>query len=204
MRAFIFSLDAFVAFTLALIAIYSLIFFSSIPSSYYYLLTQGHYLAKDAATTLSSTDCEPYYRPCYSTGSLLDNLASVNTSASEREDLIKRTVGQMIPNQFGYRVEISADEGQSWSIWYDTLEVPDEVHTGKGKKVVVSSQFASFGYAGLVSREEQSPYRYLSCNAGDDSAPIITCGQALNVNPSGVEDMIPELATRLVRITVFI
>lgn len=205
MRAFIFSLDAFVAFTLALVAIYSLIFFSSVPSSYYYLLTQGHYLARDAAMTLSTTQCYPHYRSCpVITGSLLDNLASDKSSAVYREDLIIGTIGEMIPNQFGYRVELSVDEGENWDSIYDTSEVHDEVHTGKGKKLSVSSQVISFGYVDHVSKEEESIHRYRTCNPGDDSADVITCGPLLNVDPSSAVDIIPELQPRLIRITVFI
>jgi hypothetical protein len=197
MRAFIFSLDAFVAFTLALIAIYSLIFFSSVPSSYYYTLTQAHFLARDVVVALSTTDCTTDYGACPVTGSLLDNI--VHGEGEQQRELIKDTVGHMIPNQFGYSFETSEDNGEHWGSLYDTRTSSDsdEEHAGSGKKLTVSSQMITFGYSAEVYTANESIYRYNSC--GGDW--IITCDEAYP--PAGVE-LVPEVETILVRITVFI
>lgn len=202
MRAFIFSLDAFVAFTLALVAIYSLIFFSSVPSSYYYLLTQGHFLSRDVLMSLSSTDCSSDYGVCKAPGaSLLDNIVAQNES-SHRSNLIQNTVGEMVPDQFGYVLEMSSDDGGSWSVLYDTGQVPGDDHAKSRKKLTVSSQVIAFGFSGAVTKPTESPYRYLTC--GDDSSPVITCGESGRVDPSSLGDLVPSAGANVIRLTIFI
>lgn len=168
MRAFIFSLDAFVAFTLALVAIYSLIFFSSVPSAYYYLLTQGHYLSRDILLSLTTTACTDSYGECAAEGSLLDSLVAQDDPA-HRTDLIRGTVGPMVPKQFGYLVEMSSDRGDTWELLYDTQNasafgVHGELHANKSKKLAVATQVMTFGYGAKVYKLQNSPYRYLSCS----------------------------------------
>lgn len=201
MRAFIFSLDAFVAFTLALLAIYSLIFFSSIPSSYYYLLTQGHYLSRDVLMALSTTECTLEHYPCTTVGgSLLDNIVSQDNPGL-KENLIKNTAGKMVPNQFGYVMEMSTDQGSSWQVLYDTGSSSSDSHAKTGKKLTVSSQVMTFGYSGTPNRPVNSTYDYLSCNGGGG---IITCGVGGNTNPSAGGELVPYSDVSLVRIIVYI
>jgi hypothetical protein len=213
MRAFIFSLDAFVAFTLALIAIYSLIFFSSVPSAYYYLLTQGHYLSRDSLLAISMTECTADYGSCKSPGaSLLDNIVSENSGpawAVAQKELIKSTVGPMVPRQFGYSVEISGDGGNTWSLAYDSGAAanqagpdPDQhLALSDHRKLSVATQIITFGYSGRVSKLKTSPYYYMSCRgagqmegglgsgggsgSGSASFGLITCGEMEISNGDG-------------------
>jgi hypothetical protein len=209
MRAFIFSLDAFVAFTLALVAIYSLIFFSSVPSAYYYLLTQGHYLSRDTLLSLSMAECTDAYGSCKSPGaSVLDNVVAENTPlwSLNQKQLIRSTIGPMIPSQFGYALEISGDGGSSWALAYDSganLNDPQEKHSANTshRKLSVATQIITFGYSGKVSKLKNSPYLYLSCrgngqaeggNPGsgwaggaNTSFGIITCGETNVSDGSG-------------------
>jgi len=202
MRAFIFSLDAFVAFTLALVAIYSLIFFSSVPSSYYYLLTQGHFLSRDVLMALSTTDCSSDYGVCKAPGaSLLDNIVAQNES-SQRTNLIQNTVGEMVPDQFGYILEMSSDSGGTWSVLYDTSQASGDDHATSRKKLTVSSQVISFGYSAAVTKPTESPYRYLTC--GNDTSPVITCGVSGSTDPSSLGDLVPSAGANVVKLTVFI
>lgn len=180
MRAFIFSLDAFVAFTLALVAIYSLIFFSSVPSAYYYLLTQGHYLSRDALMSLSTTVCSDAYGECTASGSLLDNIVAQD-NVVHRMNLISNTVGAMVPTQFGYIMEMSSDQGQNWGVLYDTGAVPSDPHAKKSKKLAVATQVMTFGYGGKVTKLQTSPYQYASCwgegiIGGNESGSSMTGG----------------------------
>ncbi len=203
MRAFIFSLDAFVAFTLALVAIYSLIFFSSVPSAYYYLLTQGHYLSRDVLLSLSTTACSSDYGTCKASGSMLDNIVAQD-NPSLRENLITGSVGEMVPKQFGYVMEMSDDEGQSWDLLYDTASVPGDVHAKTSKKLMVATQVMTFGYGGKVFKLRTSPYNYLTCSGegliGEESTTtttgtieggqstdfgIITCGNVTTTIDNG-------------------
>jgi hypothetical protein len=201
MRAFIFSLDAFVAFTLALVAIYSLIFFSSVPSSYYQLMTQGHFLARDILYVLSTSECNLDFGRCEVTGSILDNIVSDSTSQARKEELIRQTAGDMIPAQFGYVFEVSDDQGNTWSEVYDTRDEAGDNHAGQQHKLLVTSQLMTFGYTSHESIETESPYWYTSCGLGGE---IITCGEGLNVDPSGAGPQIPQIDARLVRVSIFI
>ncbi|MBD3210330.1 hypothetical protein GF318_03025 [Candidatus Micrarchaeota archaeon] len=233
MRAFIFSLDAFVAFTLALVAIYSLIFFSSVPSSYYYLLTQGHFLTRDVLMSLSTAPCtDDYGVSCTNyEGTLLENIASEDEEAVA-EALVKNTVGEMIPEQFGYAVELSRDHGSTWDLVYDTAGGGgSEEHAKEARKLTVSSQVIAFDYAGDVNRLKVSPYNYLSCGALAYGSPqeaeeagyvdfgLITCGMWYmyvegdivpvvrgNTHPSEMlgGDLVPSSDVSIVKLTVYI
>ena len=179
MRAFIFSLDAFVAFTLALVAIYSLIFFSSVPSAYYYLLTQGHFLSRDILLSMSTTKCTDDYGLCENPfGSVLDNVVSLNSGneTAHRTELIKNTVGVMVPRQFGYAVEMSDSLGSDWELVYDTKDDAADPHAKSRKKLTVATQVITFGYGGRINKLIESPYNYLTCSgdgyAADDSEGI--------------------------------
>jgi hypothetical protein len=208
MRAFIFSLDAFVAFTLALVAIYSLIFFSSVPSAYYFLLTQGHYLSRDTLLSLSLTACTSDYGSCISPGgSILDNIVAEAKPpwVFNQKDLVKSTVGRMIPQQFGYTLEISGNGGGSWDLVYDTSSSGDPQHvTGKNRRFTVASQIITFDYSAQVNKLKSSPYVYASCQgngqleggtlagqaigSGTNTAPssgLITCGEIPITNSDG-------------------
>lgn len=202
MRAFIFSLDSFVAFTLALLAIYSLIFFSSVPSAYYYLLTQAHYLSRDTLLALSTTTCTSEYGSCAAYGSVLESIVAQD-NAPLRTEMIRSTVGPMVPPQFGYALEVSKDEGSSWELLYDTADYDYSVdpHEKSVRKLTVSSQVITFGFGDKVYKLETSPYRYLSCNGdgimgGSDIFPggsgwdtidfgIIVCGQLTTIGGGG-------------------
>jgi len=205
MRAFIFSLDAFVAFTLVLLAIYSLIFFSSIPSSYYYLLTQGHYLSRDALLALSTTMCTGDYAGCESgSASLLDNIVA-QPPGGPRDLLIRDSVGKMVPDQFGYVLEMNDPLTGGWESLYDTSTVGGETHARSGKRLSVSSQTITFGYAGNFTKPAESIYGYPPfCNGGIGAAAI-TCGDSGSVDPSSISgDLVPSAKVRIVRLRVFI
>lgn len=228
MRAFIFSLDAFVAFMVALVAIYSLIFFSSVPSAYYSMLTQAHYLSRDTLLALSTTACTGSMSgSCFThSSSVLDNLASMRVSSARKSAIAQDTVGAMIPNQFGYRLEVSRDDG-SWEPIYDTA-VQNDGHANKSKKLTVTTQVFTFGYSNTLIKPNASVFHYLSCDGGGAGAGAgaqfggwgtITCGETGsdasgiggkpfgNTNPSdymGGGDLVPAAQVRVVRLTVFI
>lgn len=206
MRAFIFSLDAFVAFTLALIAIYSLVFFSSVPSAYYYLLTQSHYLSRDVLYSLSTTNCDIDLYPCSNPGtSLLDNVV-FSEDESDTEALIVYTVGQMVPTQFGYVFEVS-DDGDSWRTLYNTSAEPwrpydlnTDAHNKDAKKLSISTYVMVFSYPDNINKMNETPYNYNSCGFGADWEEgdatgsdgsvwhdwgIITCGEMSDDGSSG-------------------
>jgi uncharacterized membrane protein YgcG len=221
MRAFIFSLDAFVAFTIALVAVYSLIFFSSIPSSYYYLLTQGHYLARDTLFTLSQADCVTPYQPAcdLKSGSVLDNIVFGDTTTTIQKKAINYSVGVAVPKQFGYIFEVSSDNGATWALLYNTSESGD-IHAKVKRKLSVSSQVPVFDYSGHLAKDNPNPYYYNTCGGADGSAGgrwSLTCEESASNSFSafsggggadsggyGSGDIVPSTGIKLVRITIFI
>jgi len=229
MRAFIFSLDAFVAFMVALVAIYSLIFFSSVPSAYYSMLTQAHYLSRDTLLALSTTTCTADVSDsCYiHSSSVLDNLASSRVSDSRKDGITQETVGNMIPNQFGYRLEVSKEDG-SWDSIYDTADA-DDGHANVSKKLTVTTQVFTFGFSNTLNKPSASVFNYLSCGGdrGGAGGPqegtswgTSTCGvwtggasgpegrPVGNTNPNDYmgtgTGLVPTPQVKVVRLTVFI
>ncbi len=184
-RGFVFSLDAFVAFSIALVAIYSLIYFSSVPYSYYSSLLQAHHLAKDVLTSLSLADsnAEGF--------SKLEYIA-IYSPEGTHEIFVKDYVGPLIPNQFGYKFETSSD-GKEWKKIYDTAgsNDPNELHKKTKDKLSVTTQTISFEYSGEKELPE-SPYKYISCGGEYD-----VC------NPAESEYTRNEAKMVLVRLTIF-
>ncbi|SRR3989339_396956 len=195
MRAFIFSLDAFVAFTLALIAIYSLIFFSSIPSSYYVLLTQGHLLTKDILYSVSTSHGDAVLASNKDNTIMEYIVFSKSSSQSFQQSAIQATVGKMVPAPFEYKFETSEDNGKTWKLVYAST-------TKSPQKLSVSSQSVAFSYSSFynLTSSKSSPYGYNTCNGGGSGAPhIITC-DSLSVDINQV----PPVSVKLVRLTLFI
>lgn len=206
MRGFVFSLDAFIAFTLVLIAVYSLIFFSSVPSAYYYLLTQGHFLARDALMATAMTECDPAHYSCGGvSGSILDAVVSLGDNPTMQDALIRESIGEIIPNQFGYTLEISENQGESWITVYDTgdPENSGDPHAKKINKMKVTSQVVNFGYTGVYQKLGESPFSYNTCS-GTSGGLVITCGNYSTIDPDAYGDVVPLPVTKLVRITVYI
>ena len=210
MRAFVFSLDAFVAFILALVAVYSLIFFSSVPSGYYYLLTQAHYLSRDALMTVSTTQYEDWSGcvSCPVTGTVLDYIL-YESNADVKRDTIHHTIGKIVPDQFGYILEYRSNETDDWHAIYDTressLKAPGDEHATDVSKVKVSSELVNFGYQGAVAKETESPYIYRTCTGGESGeGVIITCGDYNMIEPGGEDGLVPSPDINILRLTVFI
>ena len=181
---FIFSIDSFVAFSLSLVAIYSMLFFSSIPSAYYSSLMQAHYLAKDTLTALSLSNSSE--DGVSELGYLLFVVSKPAQSA-----VIEERIGPLIPNQFGYLVETSED-GEEWDVVYDTKDNPSDSHNKAYNKLRASAGTLIFGYASSP-KTPQSPYRYITCNG-----PYTHCGPASRPYPRATGSM------KLVRLVVYV
>lgn len=205
MRAFVFSLDAFVAFILALVAVYTLIFFSSVPSAYYFILTQAHYLSRDALLAAAQTDCSAIISGDCS-GSVLDNILEGSSIATS---FVTQSIGASIPNQFGYRLEKRSVEGGDWEVIYDTATASKDQHAKAMKKLQVSTSIVNIGLVSerTMERTKTNPYVYNSCGAGNGGTGVesrlITCGDSDLLAPAEEEIVVPTKAT-IVKLTVFI
>ncbi|MEW5996230.1 MAG: hypothetical protein AB1657_01400 [Candidatus Micrarchaeota archaeon] len=180
-KAFIFSLDSFVAFTLTVAAIYTLIFFSTVPSAYYSSLMQANYLAKDTLLALATTsfDEEQAYLD-YIIGELPENRAPA-----------RKYAGALIPAQFGYRLETWDEEAGSWTLMYDTADDPASKNKKEYHKLKATAQSLY-----LVVDEPRdpgsSPYGYITC-----SGPYTVCGTPPYEYETG------DVSLQLVRLTVY-
>jgi hypothetical protein len=163
-QAFIFSLDAFVAFTLIMLTINSLIVSISMPRGYYGSLEQAYDSAKDTMQSLARTTNDP------SQGSYLEQIANSGAPGS----LILRTAEKTIPQQFGYRFEKYYLGSHTTSIIYDSstyssLNNPRyKSHSYTKLKVSYDSLLTSYAIDPIRG---QSPWCYLHCGGNCDRVP---------------------------------
>jgi len=205
MKAFVFSLDAFVAFILALVAVYTLIFFSSVPSAYYFILTQAHYLSRDALLSAATTDCSVLGKSGCD-GSVLDVIVKSDPNNAIISNYVKNSIGAAIPNQFGYKLEKRAPDSDEWVVIYDTSTDKTDSHAKTMKKLQVSSSIVNVGYQTKTISEKKraNPYIYNTCAVSNaDNKHVITCGDSELIEPTA-ENVIQPINATIVRLTVFI
>jgi len=172
-QAFIFSLDAFVAFILVMLTISLLVFTISTPSAFYPSLEQAHQLAHDTLHVLATTTDNP------ASGTYLEQMLS----SSGGNYRIMRTVAGgwrgmngIIPPGFGYKLETYDFQAKIWSLKYDSsTDCTSEGGSDRcGKtfsKLAASAMTFSSFY--IVPRNSgHSPFCYLSCKGFDpDNSP---------------------------------
>lgn len=186
-KAFIFSLDSFVAFILTVAALYSLLFFSTVPSAYYSSLMQANYLAKDTLLTLATTECleEDCEEGMTYLSYILDRLENGENFAAR--EYIGRAIsdpseGALIPEQFGYKIEVMRVDG-TWSNYSDYLlteETPyafydtrnDALSANKKEynKLKAAAHILFFDHSGYT--EPEVPYHYITCEGPSDICAI--------------------------------
>ncbi|MDD2655689.1 MAG: hypothetical protein PHQ80_03410 [Candidatus ainarchaeum sp.] len=188
-RAFVFSLDSFVAFTLIVAALYTLVFFSTVPSAYYSALTQANYLAKDSLVALATTT---YGGEDSSGQTYLDLILSRGAGPA------RLYAGEMIPDQFGYKLEIAdyAEGGEEdWTVIYSTATDDDPLlntHKREYHKLKATAQAL---YLVVLKERDigESPYGYITCY-GDSTVCDL---------PLPYEYEAGDVALKLVKLTVF-
>lgn len=160
-KAFIFSIDAFVAFTLVVVVIHSLVFLAALPSSYYGAMMQANYYARDTLNALVAANASRVLGDGDFSGiSLLDYILMTRD-----EDTVRAYIGSNIPNQYGYRLELWDSGSKLWTGIYDTKEHMDDPHNKLYHKLSVSSHSIFFGYSDLTGRDPSgTPYCYMTCN----------------------------------------
>ncbi|MEK6982375.1 MAG: hypothetical protein AABX38_05575 [Candidatus Micrarchaeota archaeon] len=184
-KGFVFSLDSFVAFTLCLVIIYSLIFFSSIPSGYYDTLTQAHFLTKDTLNALISTKCS--FTEC--TDKSVNVLEHIVFRSAQKDVAIQNFIGSKIPTQFGYRFEILGE-----AVVYDSRVNPSDNHKKNSDKLSVSASTIVFGYGTRINNI-QNPNVYKTCNGGRENL----CTDISSNLPN-----LPQFEIKTVKLTVYI
>ena len=185
-KAFVFSLDAFVAFILIVASLYTLVFFSTVPSAYYSALMQANFLAKDSLVSLATTefgDGQTY----------LDHIIE----QLNRGDQVPARIylGALIPKQFGYKLEECGNNGMEaceWGTLYDTAEDPASANKKTYDKLRATAQ-SLYIVVDAARDKYESPYGYITCT-GD----YTVCDLPL---PYEYEE--GEVSLKLVRLTVY-
>ena len=155
-KAFVFSLDSFVAFTLTVAALYTLVFFSTVPSAYYASLMQANYLAKDTLLALATTSYD-------SDQTYLDKIVY---DLDKRGDMVSARlyIGAMIPQQYGYKLQVWDEDAGDWNTLYDTNKDfdRDSLNNGEYRKLKATSQ--SVFLIVKPGNPGESPYGYITCH----------------------------------------
>jgi hypothetical protein len=185
-QAFIFSLDAFVAFTLVMLTINSMIASVSMPHGYYGSLEQAYDSAKDTMQSLAKTTDDPSH------GSYLEQIANGAPGG-----LIRNTADKMIPSQFGYRFEKYYLGQRTTGILYDSSADQFNVaryknHTYTKLKVSYDSLVTSYG---VPPNPGASPWCYLHC--GDGNCNRLPC------DPPILNFSACEMQISVIRLTVY-
>lgn len=175
-RGFVFSLDAFVAFTLIAIVIGLLVFMIDVPQPFYTSLTQAHQLAYDTLNVLSTS----------SNGTAQDTYLEqiLGDSECQRAAIMEQIAGgvaggyqPIIPVGYGYTLKEYDLDTDTWNVLFDsndtnlcpgshfTLSKICE-STGRCGKVYTKLQASASTFVSIYSvppQPGQSPYCYLSC-----------------------------------------
>ncbi len=194
-KAFIFSIDAFVAFTLIIVVLHALIFLSAVPSSYYGGLMQANYLARDTLNSLVAANASRVLdNQYYARMSMLDYIVSTNDTEAVRD-----YVGANIPYEYGYTLEFWNSQGKDWGVIYDTANYRDDPHNKLYNKLRATSHSIFFGYTDVTGRRNPgTPYCYMTCNGDKYGGNCPSeCDTPVSLYDAG------EAALGLVRLSVY-
>ncbi|MBS3069786.1 hypothetical protein J4441_05465 [Candidatus Micrarchaeota archaeon] len=158
-KAFVFSMDAFVALMLILLAINSAITLSSVPKGYYASLEQAHDLAKDTLLSMRATAFSWEL-------SYLDALVGGGANARLA---IASSAEKAIPMQFGYRFDRFNANTLQWEEIYDssTDSPRSSPRYGREQKKLSASYRLFVSSYDVPLNRGVSPYCYISCSGAD-------------------------------------
>lgn len=108
---FVFSLDSFVAFSLILIAVQSLVVISSSPSGYYHSLAQANFIAQDTMQILSNVRYENGDMDLFGGGAS----AALNNNPNDARKLILET-NKLVPEPYSYAYDYYSFEDGQWHL----------------------------------------------------------------------------------------
>ena len=194
-KAFVFSLDAFIALSLILITIHALLMLVSMPKGYYTSFEQAYDLAKDTLAVLEHAN--------YSESqSYLDYIDSRYIHGGPMDgnvvDLMRAHVDPLIPEQFGYRFDYKNITSGQWEMIYDTkddINHPSEhKHNNETRKLGATAQSLAIGYMeNGKPGPRDNPFGYICCTGNSTVCDPVTS----NYNAG-------EVYMGLIRITVYI
>ncbi len=170
-KGYVFSLDAFVAFSLILISVQTLIVMSSSPAGYYYPLLQANYLAHDTLEVMkvakppcNATSCpQQTYMEIISPYAIPANRCQ---GLEECQKWFRQLNEDNIPIQYSYAFYYDDLDGNSHLV-YDASADSSSKHYGiKYQRVQASAQTYLLGYYVPLHRGD-SPYCNVVCKGYD-------------------------------------
>jgi len=204
-RAFVFSLDSFVAFSLILLSIQSMLVISSIPSGYSRSLLQAQYLAKDTLQTLSTL---PSNKPQQT---LLDFTIEqgLRSSSLHSSDQVITTTNSLIPYPYSYAYHFYHPQTKSWIELYNASKDNPEtdIHYNVTYwRVQAPAHMLVVGYSDAPKKGD-SPFCNVVCKGYDfrydKYTPPEYCTQVpCNVTPESTYDP-GNLSVGILRLTVW-
>lgn len=211
-KGVIFSIDAFVAFGLILIAIYGLFVLIGTPNSYFTSLEQTADIAHDTLLSLSRLDNGGI--------SMLDTVArDYDRSNPTLSPAVNSFAERAIPIQFGYRFEIY-DTGLPVPGWVELVagRNPNRSNITYANAKIAASAQAPVTYYEIPRNTGQSPWCYQTCRGyegiGKDGLPqyagigpggkFAYCQNTPCSTPANSSFVPGKLAIGWVRLTVFI
>jgi len=160
-RGFIFSLDAFVAFTLVMVAIAFLVFAIGTPKPFYPSLEQTQKLAYDTLTVLSTSSDTPGGQTY---------LEQILADQSNRVYYYKTAGGSdstsvfpIIPKGYGYSLEVYDFNTGNWGVRYDAGSDPNSDRYGKSFTKVRASATSFASLYSILPAPGESPFCYATC-----------------------------------------
>lgn len=205
-HGFIFSLDAFVAFTLIMTTVGLLIFTIGIPQSFFPQLSQAHQLAYDTLFVLASGTDQPYV-PEHRT-----YLEQILQGGTDRSLLLRQVAGGdpayhgTIPRGYGYRLEVrefSPSGPSSWQPLYDSAADPYSDRFNRNFSKLAASATTFLPVYLVQPRQGESQYCYLSCYGYQPDGNYSPSCNATPCEPPTPNFQSGQNSVQMVRLTVY-
>jgi len=203
-QGFIFSLDAFVAFTLIMITISLLIFLIGTPKPFYPSLEQAHMLAYDTLTVLATSTGVPN-DPTY-----LEQIMNEGQSATTNR-IMREVAGgaanhsPIIPYGYGFRLEklvFNPDGSAAVSnVLYNSSSDAASDRYGRQFTKLQTSATTFMSIYSVSRKPGESPFCYRSCSGYGKVAGSLCDKTPCNVSKSNFESGESEVI--LVQLAVF-
>jgi hypothetical protein len=204
---FVFSLDAFVAFSLIIIAIQTIVIASSIPSGYYPALLQAQFLAKDTLNAISTTKISDNWQTALAQASR----KIANGQPLQPSDAIIEISNKIIAPPYSYAYSFYDLKQKKWIVVYNASNLSyttsdDPRINITFKRVAASSQMFVFEYSIDPVRPE-SPYCNVMCKGWVGNPPDYTPPAACTKTPCDPQSaslyQTGDIAFGLLRLTVW-
>ncbi|MEM4634034.1 MAG: hypothetical protein QW275_02670 [Candidatus Anstonellaceae archaeon] len=177
LRGFVFSLDAFVAFTLIMLTISLIVFTIGTPKPYFSYLEQAHQLAHDTLQAMASSSDSP-------DGQTYLEMAVANRGNREalRQIMFKVAGGNsthrgIIPSGFGYKLQFYNLNDPSNPIYtaYDSGTDPLSDRYGKTFTKVQASASIFAPLYEVPPNPGASPFCYMNCFGYTPAGSAVPC-----------------------------